>query len=647
MIRYVRSGWFVRWKGGSCEKIWMQVLGYMAYCYLLFHLQDRGLATLIPNGSLKLLGGFATFSLVFTLNQCYARYMEAVHLTAQLFGALLNLNHLACSYAGAFSKGGIEALKPAEFRLTVATQVHVARLSIAIAVAFAVHRYIVESAVMGKTISDDCHVAILFNLTRLRGLLLNAEVPLVDADTGLLVQRDMSPKVRDHHRAWGCCRRACCCSPCKRCCSCQRGQRLDQLRVNFRYKSGRWSEDLAPLFHPNPGGAQNQNHFEPICSKSSTCSNPPGPGWHAWQTLGIPLIFPLVQLLRHHLAAAMNQPWGFPERFANIHEALLQSITHTCETLEDLVSMPLPMAYLQQRKLLFIAFAVFYPMTLPNQDGWWTNIMTPSIIFGAMAGFESVAEMLENPLGDDDADLNVDEMLHDLEVRVSKALRLAEERMGHVQGATEELIREMPLKEDASRESSTPGEHAEYLRRLAHDWGFDAHFVWRPVPPQVLVRSLEQMHGAHGQLADEEMRQAVLMQWKSDEDSDSDISVEGIDTPIYWHGGCRLRSNYEDYEDRFCKRGPHRATKCAKDLYRAVSLMRGRDSVEDKDLMGIDHFLCLRSRAGYVESLLEEFGREYVRAKRSKGAGGRLLRSLHERWRRAEQPGELWSKGPL
>eukprot|EP00441_Pelagodinium_beii_P004231 CAMPEP_0197686468 /NCGR_PEP_ID=MMETSP1338-20131121/102536_1 /TAXON_ID=43686 ORGANISM="Pelagodinium beii, Strain RCC1491" /NCGR_SAMPLE_ID=MMETSP1338 /ASSEMBLY_ACC=CAM_ASM_000754 /LENGTH=68 /DNA_ID=CAMNT_0043268415 /DNA_START=1 /DNA_END=204 /DNA_ORIENTATION=- len=44
------------------------------------------------------------------------------------------------------------------------------------------------------------------------------------------------------------------------------------------------------------------------------------------------------------------------------------------------------------------------------------NIIFPFCAFWAMTGLEKLAEMMENPLGNDDTDIHLMEMLHDLEV---------------------------------------------------------------------------------------------------------------------------------------------------------------------------------------------------------------------------------------
>mmetsp|Transcript_5097 Transcript_5097/g.11998 ORF Transcript_5097/g.11998 Transcript_5097/m.11998 type:complete len:313 (-) Transcript_5097:50-988(-) len=298
------------------------------------------------------------------------------------------------------------------------------------------------------------------------------------------------------------------------------------------------------------------------------------------------------------------------------------------DALEQLVSMPLPMAYLQQRKHLFLAFVFVYPLTLPNADGLWTNVITPSLIFLAMMGFESVAEMLENPLGDDSLDLNIAEMMHDLEVRVSKVLGFAEERLGAMQRASAELLEHMPLEEDA-REAEGNKEKVETLRRLASDWGFAAHFVWRPVPPQVLVQTLAQMH-AVGHKADEEMRQQVLRRHLSDSsESASDCSSLSSDEDS--PSGSSQKYARLNMASRLRRRS-------AQEMYRSVSLTLAGSAISRKDFLGIDHFLCLRARAPAIETLLEEFGREYVRDKKRKGAGGRLLSRLHDSWVPCERP---------
>lgn len=572
----------------------MQSILYSIYCLLIFCLGGEQPIIADTPKSLKILGSFAVFALVFTLNQCYYRFNEAVHCSTELFAKLLNINTVCCSYIGTL-KTPLDSLGPDQLRLMVATQAHVARLSLALAGAFAVQRYVIETVVTGKTLSDDSNESVLFELVRMRGLLLETEMPLIESCTGLLMEKRTSA---------GCC---------------QAEKTKHRLCTSFWYKSGRLGPDLKPLFPFHRIGY----------GESAGEDGSPEDHIQAGDVVGVSLMLPLMALLRHYISLAISQPWGFPERFVNLFEAELQKIVSLIDDLEQLVSIQLPMAYMQQRKALFFAFVVVYPMTLPNSDGWWTNVITPSLIFMAMQGFEAVAEMLENPLGNDALDIDVGEQIHTLEVRIMKMFRISEERLGLLQAASAEMMSHMPL--DSDREIGAE-ENAQKIsnRHLLSKWGFDAHFAWRPVPPQILVRTMSQMH-AMGEAADEQMQRLVNarhLDYSSGSES-SEASEEG--PGAQWSPVARRMSQYHHLE-----RGSHKPTSSSTVLA-SISMNRNLDqSLGRKDLVAIDHFLCLRSRSSSIDIMLEEFGREYVKSKRRKGRSGLLLDRLHAVW---------WEKG--
>jgi len=205
--------------------------------------------------------------------------------------------------------------------------------------------------------------------------------------------------------------------------------------------------------------------------------------------MAIPVL--LVQLLRGHVAKAARTAhgpnWGYPERLVNVLENHLSGVCASFEHLERLITLPFPLAYLQHSKILFLIFALVYPLCIDIEFGLWANVISPCIIFFALLGFELLADEMENPLGNGYTDLSVLEMIHALEIRASKAFALTETRQVALQEDARGLLKGLGLAVPPLPEPpDAVGERLERCRR------FSQHFCWLPLPPHVVCEMARQ-----------------------------------------------------------------------------------------------------------------------------------------------------------
>merc|ERR1719259_305240 len=65
-----------------------------------------------------------------------------------------------------------------------------------------------------------------------------------------------------------------------------------------------------------------------------------------------------------------------------------------------------------------MVFMFAFPLSINLNHGLWGNVGVPTILSMTLLGFEIVADFMENPLGDDSADISIYELIHEFEVEV-------------------------------------------------------------------------------------------------------------------------------------------------------------------------------------------------------------------------------------
>lgn len=212
--------------------------------------------------------------------------------------------------------------------------------------------------------------------------------------------------------------------------------------------------------------------------------------------MGVALPLVMMQLLREYLYQPLAMPWGYPERVLNILETHLQNAAWYFEELDRLITHPLPLAYVQHGKALFLVFVLMYPFTVSINKGFWGNVVFPSMLTFGLLGFEIIAQDLENPIGDDPVDLNICEMIHDLEVRTHETFNLTSKHHLQSRAATVYPLKSLGVFDEQLAVHADELELARRTReQIGHHQCFRAHFAWSPVPPHIFMYCLEKEFG--------------------------------------------------------------------------------------------------------------------------------------------------------
>lgn len=428
-------------------------------------------------GSTHFLAGSVSFMLIFRLNQCYRRYCRGIELTAQYFVALHGVLGVALAYIRGADEGALGGIGKSfksdswvkQEGYAIAAKVHIARMVLAVALGLKIHCRIAESSAFGDALTQREASLLAFDYLRVKGLLYPKEHGLLAAACGIYFER--SPEL------------AACCSTCMF----GEGAGLCYCFAPGKHLPPTWQANCIHL----PASSRGPPTEEPLMEESSDVSGNPLP-----DRMGVSLPFVMMQLLREYLYQPLAMPWGYPERVLNILETHLQNAARYFEELDRLITHPLPLAYLQHCKVLFLIFVLMYPFTISIDNGFWANVVFPTILTFGLLGFEIIAQDLENPIGDDPVDLNVYEMIHDLEARTHEVFNLSGKHQLQSRAATVYPLRALGIFD---RELAGHAEELEAARRRREEHGhsqcFRAHFSWSPVPPHIFMYCLEKEFG--------------------------------------------------------------------------------------------------------------------------------------------------------
>lgn len=373
MIRFRAGYWwnalFVYY-GGVLPRLLPPTIAYIAYTVILFQICSATGFSLAADG-VKLIAGCTTFMLVFRLNQCYGRLVKAQDLVVDAITSCRSIVFSICAY---LSHGARSAdWGPADREAALLLKVHMVRLSVAYAVSLKFHMRVADMLNNSSSVSKDAVWHALADLVRVKSMLTDAEANRVDDICGLYEDKDETRMcgfiVRDR-----------------------------SVHVDFnRYRSEDEVRKRARMFQS----------FEPDHGGTS-----------------VPLL--LLQLLRGVLMHPLDKKWGIPERYLNYNEQNLANAIRSFEGMHHMVIVPLPLPYLQLCKMLVLFFILFYPFSIDLAHGIWGNVIVPCILAMALLGFEIVADYMENPMGDDPADISLYELIHEFEVEVQAMFDLTE-----------------------------------------------------------------------------------------------------------------------------------------------------------------------------------------------------------------------------
>lgn len=487
MIRYHKLSYFEQLcaiRGGVLSLIAQNSFYYLVFLIGLYWLCLQADSDVIIEGdphAFHMIGKFVTFLLVFRLNQCWNRYCHAMDLTAMYYVHLNNILSMCLAYMRGANQGALHLLDPEAATskkhwknkeqhllyegLAITSKVHIARLTVAAGLALKYHCRVTECNITdGRSLDPDEVTNVLFDYIRMKGLLYPQEHPVLSGACGLYNKRLVSPP--------GCCTEA---------------------RVQFQ-----WHANLnhTPVPADQRGVPHRSSGSSPDDAESDPRAQPvfqdaPQGMEQEPDYLGVPLPLVMLQLLRGYVRQPLKEEWGYVERIVNLSEIHFASAAHAFEQLDRLITSPLPLAYVQHCKILFLVFSFLYPLVLPTSDGIWANIALPFSIFVSLYGFECLAEHFENPLGDDISDLNVIEMIHELEVRTHEVFEMAGRHRAKLREASIEPIRDVNLcKSECSQYSTKSREALDLIKPVEKGELFFHHFAWVPMPPHVFMHCL-------------------------------------------------------------------------------------------------------------------------------------------------------------
>jgi len=165
--------------------------------------------------------------------------------------------------------------------------------------------------------------------------------------------------------------------------------------------------------------------------------------------------------------------------------------------LESIIMSPTPLPYLQHCRTLFLIFSMAFPLSMDPSRGAIYCIVLPMVIFWAIMGFEVLSAGLENPLGNDEVDMNLFEKIHSLEVNAEAIFDTTELHGASLNDAlerTEGMV--MGMGGEGAETKATkdgPMSESDQVSRT-----FRTYFRWVPMPTMVLSDMLE----SHGEVED-------------------------------------------------------------------------------------------------------------------------------------------------
>jgi len=124
---------------------------------------------------------------------------------------------------------------------------------------------------------------------------------------------------------------------------------------------------------------------------------------------------------------------------------------------------------------------------MDTSKGFATNVLCPLVIFWAIMGFEMLSGVLENPLGNDETDMNLFERIHGLEVGAEQIFNSTEKYKAGLLSALKRA-EDFVMGEMTERGNVVQNSRADPVR------DFRSYFQWMPMPT-VVLSDLMDSHG--------------------------------------------------------------------------------------------------------------------------------------------------------
>lgn len=124
----------------------------------------------------------------------------------------------------------------------------------------------------------------------------------------------------------------------------------------------------------------------------------------------------LLICLNLHASSPQNKAWGWIERTLNLADSRCKFMRHGFESMDQNISIPLPLPYQHLCKWMMFSFLLGFPLIMETySDGLMINIIAMAAISVAMFGIETIGMEIEDPFGDDANDLNTMRMIEQVE----------------------------------------------------------------------------------------------------------------------------------------------------------------------------------------------------------------------------------------
>lgn len=444
------------WWGGVNRHIFKPTMMYLVFLCSLTWIQmayPEIMYQKLKKESIHAFASFVVFLLVFKLNQCMARHNLGKDGTAHIFACLENfvVQMLTGIRGAAGVEEGCTDKRALQHYADMATvhKLNIVRLTIAWAISWRMHCILDTAAAEceGEMCDTDLDT-ITFLYCRLKGLLYSEEMEMVNRSMCVYAMQDAGL------------------------------ERIIRADVNRRVVKGEVKNEHV-LFGHVPGDHIIAGPMRHSPTEDSHC-----PG----QTVThLPKV--IIVLLADCARLPLDQPWGYFQRQLNYTIFCLNFLMEQKALLDCLITMPLPLAYLQHCRVLLAIFAFCHPFSIDPSEGLLDNVVMPFFLFWAIMGFEVLAELMENPLGDDETDLNCMQMIHSLEACAQHAFDLSECQRFSTRRALRRPFHDFMMASADFAEAEAEKEGVIHYKR------FEDYFHWLRMPTLILGGLIES-HGS-------------------------------------------------------------------------------------------------------------------------------------------------------
>jgi len=120
-----------------------------------------------------------------------------------------------------------------------------------------------------------------------------------------------------------------------------------------------------------------------------------------------------------------GEPYAFKERFLPEVLRLTTQVLNHQDRVNQAMTTPLPLPYVNLVRTLLVTYLISVPFFIDYEDGFWANVGMPTVTALALLGIDQIGSELENPFGEDENDLDVQEMIMTLEKELMRLLELS------------------------------------------------------------------------------------------------------------------------------------------------------------------------------------------------------------------------------